>query len=286
MKQGGLTGLYTIRAVDAANAAISGATFTVASTLSNGLSVTQVQTDAAGNASFSYTPTNAGEDTITVSGLGLVTTNTVSVSNVDFTVVSPANNTTVTVGSTKDITVRYLIGGAGQAGQIATFTSTRGTITCVAPCTTDANGQVTATVTSTTAGPATVQAEISGVGSVSLPIQFVAASPSSVVVQASPSTVQPNSAGNTSNQTTIEAVVRDANQNAVANTTVNFTLLSDLSNGSLSAGGVAKTDINGRAKIQFIPSENSTSKNGVVVQATAGSATGQTSITVSGQALT
>ena len=293
LKQGSQTGLYTIRAVDAANAAISGATFTVASSLSNGLSATQLQTDSAGNASFSYTPTNAGEDTITVSGLGLVTTNTVSVSDVDFTVVSPANNTLVTVGETKDVTVRYLVSGIGQADRPVTFTVTRGSIKCKDPCkknvkgevVTDENGQVTAELGSITAGPATVQAEISGVGSVSLPIQFVAASPSSVVVQASPSTVQPNSAGNTSNQTTIEAVVRDDNLNAVANATVYFTLETDLSNGYLSAGGVAKTDINGRAKVQFIPGENSTANNGVVVKATASGVSGKTNLTVSGQAL-
>ena len=288
LPQGEASTTYTVRAVDSANAAISGATFTVVSSLSNAIATSPLTTNASGNATFTYTPTNAGTDTLTVSGLGLVTKTTVVVSNVDLSVVSPASNASITVGANQTITVQYKISNVGQPGQTVTFSTTRGTVTCTAsPCVTDVNGQSTASLTSTTAGPATVLAQISGVGQVSLPVQFVAAAPSTVVVQANPGAVSPNSAGSTTNQSTIEAVVRDANLNAVANTPVAFSLVSDLSNGSLSSG-VATTDANGRAQVQFIPGATSTANNGVVIKAEAGSApvvSGQATFTVSGQAL-
>ena len=284
LKQGGTTSTYLIKARDALNNSISGATFTVSSSLSNGLSNSSVTTDSTGNASFSYTPTNSGTDTLTVTGLGIVTKNTIDVTNVDFNFVSPVSDTQITVGTNQAVTVQYLVGSVGQAGKSVAFTTTRGTIAC-SPCTTDGAGQLTATLNSGTAGPATIQAQITGVGQVTLPVQFEASAPNTVVAQANPSTVQPNSGGSTTYQSTIEAVVRDINQNAVANTQIAFSLVTDLSNGVLSSGGVATTDINGRAQVQFIPGANTTANNGVVIKASAGAVSGQANLTVSGQAL-
>ena len=288
LSQNAASSVYTVRAVDSANAPISGAAFSVTSSLSNAIVTSPLTTNASGSATFTYTPTNAGTDILTVSGLGLITKTTVGVSNVDFSVFSPASNTTISVGANQDITVQYKIATVGQANKAVTFSTTRGTITCDATsCVTGPDGKTIAKLTSTTAGPATVLAQIAGVGQVSLPVQFMAGAPSTVVVQANPSAVSPNSAGSTINQSTIEALVRDVNLNAVANTPVAFSLVSDLSNGSLSSG-VATTDVNGRAQVQFIPGANSTANNGVVIKAEAGATpvvSGQTALTVSGQAL-
>ena len=140
-------------------------------------------------------------------------------------------------------------------------------------------------VSSTTAGPAVVVAQIAGVGQVNLPLQFVATTPSSIVVQSNPGAISPNLSGST-HQSTIEAVVRDASGNAVANRQVNFTLLQDVSNGTLMPG-VATTDADGRAKVQFIAGATSTPADGVIVQATVASTaiSGQTKLTVNGTAL-
>lgn len=285
LQLGGTPATYTVRAVDSASSPIAGAAISVSSTLGNAVALSSSVTDATGATTFTYTPSNAGTDTVTVSGLGIVTTTTVLVSAIDFAVLSPASNALITVGGGQAITVRYKNATVGVPGQTVAFSTTRGTFTPTSSMT-DGNGDATATLSSTTAGQATVLAQIAGVGQVSLPVQFVAGVPSSVVVQANPGAVLPNLSGATTSQSTIEAVVRDSNLNAVANTQVTFSLVQDLSNGSLSPGA-AQTDGNGRAQVQFIPGASSTAANGVIVKAEAGSpvVSGQTTLTVNGTAL-
>lgn len=286
MQVGGPASTYTVRAADSANNPVAGASVAVSSALGNAISLSAPTTGSTGTTSFTYTPTVAGTDTLTVSSLGVQTTTTVQVNAIDFAVLSPASNTTVAVGTTgQSVTVRYKTNNVGVAGSTVTFSSTRGTVT-PSTATTDANGDASVLITSTTAGPATLVAQIANVGQVSLPVLFTATTPSTVVVQSNPSALQPNVAGTSSSQSSIEAMVRDANGNAVANTPVAFSVLQDLSNGTLSPG-VALTDSTGRAQVQFIPGPLSTANNGVVIQASAGSPTvsGTTSLTVNGRAL-
>lgn len=284
LQSGGAASTYTVRALDSAGNGIPGVVLTASSTLGNTLSPTSATTNSTGTASFSYTPTTAGSDTISVTGLGAQATASVQVSAIDFSVLTPASNTLIAVGATgQTFTVRYLLASAGVAGQTVNFSTTRGAVSAPSAVT-NASGDASVTVTSNTAGPASLVAQISGVGQVSLPVVFTAVTPSSVVVQANPSAVQPNSNGSTSNQSAIQAVVRDTNGNAVAGTQVNFTLQADTSGGTLSQGS-ATTDNNGRAQVQFIPGSSITANNGVVIQAVAGAASGTASLTVSGQAL-
>jgi 3D (Asp-Asp-Asp) domain-containing protein len=274
---------YTVRALDSSGNPISGASIAVASVLGNSLGAVP-PTDTSGNTSFIYTANRAGTDTITVTGLGVTAKTTVSVNAIDFAVLSPASNVAIPVTGSQVITVRYRNLGAGVAGATVNFSTTRGTF-LAASAVTNAAGEATATLSSTTAGPATVVAQIPGIGQANLPVQFVATTPATVVVQANPGAVSPNLSG-TSNQSTVEAVVRDAAGNAVQGRQVNFSTLKDLSNGTLQPGN-AITDFNGRAQVQFIPGANSTPANGVVIQAVVASTaiTATTSLTVNGQAL-
>jgi hypothetical protein len=284
LQAGGAAAQYTIRAVDSSGNPIGGATVTVSSALGNAVSSSALPTDSTGTAKFLYTPNIAGTDTLTVSGLGTSASSTVIVNAIDFVALSPSNDTAIAIGASQTITVRYKLSGAGVAGQTVAFSTTRGTFV-TSTATTDANGQASAVLSSTTAGPAVVAAQIVGVGSVNLPVQFVATTPATIVVQSNPGSVLPNSSG-TTNQSTIEAIVRDSNGNAVANRQVNFTAVQDLSNGILSPG-TATTDANGRAQVQFIPGASSTPADGVTIQATVASTaiTGTTSLTVNGKAL-
>lgn len=285
LQAGGAAAQYVVRAADSSGNGIGGAVITVVSSLGNAIGGGPLATDSTGSATFLYTPNNAGTDTLTVSGLGNSATATVLVNAIDFVAVSPANNATIAIGASQVVQVRYRNSGAGILGQTVSFSTTRGSFV-VATATTDANGLASATLSSTTAGPAVVVAQIAAVGAVNLPVQFVATTPSSIVVQANPGGVLPNATGTSLNQSSIEAVVRDANGNAVANRQVNFSTLVDLSNGSLSPGS-ATTDANGRAQVQFIPGASSTPSNGVTIQAEVASTTikATTSLTVNGQAL-
>ena len=275
---------YTVRAVDSSGNPVGQSHLDIASSLGNSVSTPSLTTDSTGSASFLYTPNKAGTDNLTVSGLGTSASVSVIVNAIDFVTLSPASNTSIPIGTSQTITVQYKNSGSGVVGKTVSFSTTRG-VFVTSTATTNGSGQASADLSSTTAGPAVVIAQISGVGSVSLPVQFSAITPSSIIVQANPGGVLPNATG-TANQSTIDALVRDANGNAVANRQVNFTILQDLSNGTLSSG-YALTDTNGRAQVQFIPGATSTPANGVKIQAAVASTeiNAITTLTVNGQAL-
>jgi hypothetical protein len=165
-----------------------------------------------------------------------------------------------------------------------TFSTTRGTV-LPSSGVTDSNGRVSASVSSTTAGPATITAR-SGSAQTVLPLTFLATTPASLVLQVNPAAVLPNTGGSTTNRATLQATVRDAAFNPVAGRIVNFTALADLSNGSIQPGSQV-TDENGIAEAVFVPGALTTANHGVVVQASVPATTvlGTTSLTVSGQAL-
>jgi len=285
LQVGGNPATYTVRAVDSSSGPISLAKITVVSSLGNTVSPAEVTTDPTGSASFQYTPTTAGTDTLKVSGLGTEATSSVVVTAVDFSAVAPASNTAIVVGASQVVTVRYKVSGVGVVGKSVAFTTSRGAFAAPTAVVTDANGEASATLSSTTAGPGVVVAQIAGVGQVNIPVQFIATNPATIIVQANPGAILPNTTGNT-NQSTIEVSVRDAAGNAVANQQVNFSTLQDVSNGTLSPGS-ATTDSNGRAQVQFISGPLSTPANGVVIQAeVAGTAIrGTTMLTVNGKSL-
>lgn len=277
---------FTVKAVDSSGKPIVGAALSIASALGNGLSPQTVTTDSSGAATVGFTATNVGTDTLTVAGLGTSGTASVVVSNVDFAFTAPAPAALLPVGAVlTPVTVRYRVAGVGVAGQTVTFSSTRGNLSATTAVT-DASGDATVNASSTTAGSVTVSAQL-GTARTSLTAAFVATVPSVLVLQANPSAVLPNSAGSTTNQSTLAAVVRDATGNPVQNVVVNFSAISDASNGSISPGS-ATTDASGTATVQFIAGSSSTAANGVQVQAVVQSSpliSGTSTLTVNGAAL-
>lgn len=283
LQAGSAASSYTVRAVDSAGNAVSGAEVVVQSTLGNGVSPARITTDGTGGAIFLYTPNTSGLDKVVVAALGATATLDITVSATDFTFLSPSSGSELAVGADQSVTVRIRSSGVGQGGRTVTFSTTRGQIT--AEAVTNGAGEATVLVRSATAGPAVVTAQIAGSGQISLPIQFVATTPANILLQVNPAAISPNRTGSV-NRATIEATVRDAAGNAVANRQVNFSTLQDLSNGTLSPG-VATTDANGRAAVQFIAGGNSTPAAGVVIKAQVASTTieATTSLTVNGEAL-
>ena len=276
---------YTAKAVDSAGNPVAGAALTVASSLNNNLNPSSLTTDSQGAATFIYTANNAGVDTLTLTGVGTTARTTVSVSADDFQFESPASGTNVIVGASQIVTVRFLSGGVGAAGRAVTFSTTRGTVS-PASTTTDANGRASAVISSTTSGPASVIAQVAS-AQTTLPVSFVATTPATLVLQANPGTVPPNTGTSaTVNQATLQAIVRDPSGNPVAGRVVNFSAITDGSNGTISPGS-GTTDANGTVVAQFIPGGLTTATNGVLIRATVQGTTisGTASLTVSGQAL-
>lgn len=277
---------FTARLLDSAGNGIAGKQIAVASSLGNGISQSSLTTDINGQAFFIYTANRIGTDTVTLSGLGTSVQSAVNVSGVNFIVESPAANQQVMVGTPQTITVRYADASGTAQGLPVSFSTTRGVLTPASGQLTDANGRASVTISSSSAGPAVLVAQIAG-GQVTLPLHFIATNPASLVLQANPGAVLPNSAGGKGNQSTLEAVVRDGSGNPVANRQVNFTVLKDDGNGGTLTSPTATTDLNGRAEVQFIPGSASTSADGVVFEATVSgtSVTSTAALTVNGNAL-
>lgn len=277
---------YIARLVDSSGNGIGGAAINVTSVNGNALSGNVLTTSPVGEVSFIYTANVSGTDSLRVSGLGTSALLMVGVSDIDFTVQAPANNTTVSVGASQNISVQYKVAGAGQSGVNVLFSTTRGSLSG-SSAVTNGDGVASVSISSTSAGPANVVAQIPGVGQVTLPLQFVATAPAALILQANPGAVLPNISGGNTNQSTLEALVLDASGNAVANRDVNFTILEDDGNGGTLSTPTARTGANGRAQVQFIPGAQSTRSNGVVFRAVVVGTTvqGTTALTVNGQAL-
>ena len=280
---------FTVKASDSSGKPIVGASLAIASAKGNGISPSTVTTDSSGVGTFSFTASNTGADTLTATGLGATGKATVNVSNVDFSFVAPAVAASMNVGAANPVTVLYRVAGVGVAGQTVSFAATRGALSATTTVT-DAFGQATVNVSSTTAGPVTLSAQTttsSGTASTSLAAAFVATVPAALVLQANPSAVLPNAPGSTTNQSALTAVVRDAVGNPVQGQVVNFSAVADGSSGSISPGS-ATTDAYGVATAQFIAGPLSTATDGVQIRATVQSAatiTGTASLTVNGSAL-
>jgi hypothetical protein len=270
----GTQGTYTVSLTDSGGKGISGATVTLTSSAGNTLTPATVTTDATGQKTFQLTAVNSGADTVAAAALGQQAQQSVTVSSQSFTLTAPAANTKVNIGVVQTITVNWQSGGAPVAGQAVAFTSTRGTLSS-GTATTDASGNASVTISSTQSGPAVITATGTGV-SAQTNIDFVATSPATVVLQASPSTVA------IQGQSTLTAVVRDASNNLVEGVVVSFTL-TDITGGSLSVAS-APTDSQGRAQTVYTASSTTSSKNGVTVTAsTPGASSGTATLTVAGQ---
>jgi hypothetical protein len=277
---------YSVKLTDSLNAPVSGQAVRLTSSLNNTISNSgSGTTDFNGVFTFSYTANNAGTDVITATGQGSSDSISTVISNVDFVFLSPSLNTVIPVGSSQAVTVRYRLGPNGVSGQQVSFSATRGTL-AAASAITNANGEATVNISSVSAGLASIVANIPSVGQISLPLQFISTTPSSLALQANPGAILPNTNGTSVNQATLEAIVRDINGNAVSGRQVNFNIISDTSGGQLSQPS-AVTDINGRASVQYISGASSTASNGVVVQAAVASTaiSTTTSLTVNGESL-
>jgi hypothetical protein len=257
----GSTGTYNVSLSDSSNNAITGRAVTVASAKANTVTpATGLATDASGHGTFSLKAINSGNDTVTLTALGMTAVQTIAVSNENFAVTAPAADTKIALNTPTNVTVTWLTGAAPQANKQITFSTTRGLFgaSVSTTATTDAAGKATVQIASTTAGPAIITATSTGV-SAQIEVDFIATTPSTLSLQASPTTIPIQGAS------TISAVVRDPTQNLVEGQTVNFQL-TDITGGSLSLAS-AVTDVQGRAQTVYTASNTPSSAGGVTITA-------------------
>jgi hypothetical protein len=275
---------YTVKATDSNGKPIGNARLTVTSVLGNIAPETIITTDpSSGAATISYTPNNSGLDTLAVSGLGTSAKVDISVSSQDFSV-NAISAIPVGVVTAVSATLKNS-GGVGVPGIAIAFNTTRGVLS-TPTAVTGSNGVATVNISSTSAGPFTLTAT-TGTATASSDSSFVGTTPATIVLQANPGTVHPNTDGGSANQSSLSVVVQDANANPVESQVVNFAVLQDISGGRISPGS-STTNKSGIATAQYIPGALSTPTNGVSLRATLASDSSlrsDASLTVSGSAL-
>jgi hypothetical protein len=262
---------YQISLTDSGDRGISGRTITIASTRGNTLSTNSIVTDTQGRGTVDLTIANSGNDTLTVTGLGLTATQTVTVNSDSFNVTTPAvEGFEIPLSTAQTITVRWLLAGAPQVGKTVTFSSTRGTLSA-GTAVTNGSGDATVTVSSTNAGVGLVTAT-SGSATATRTVEFVASTAAFIDIQPSVFTIAPNE------QTTLTAVVRDPANNLVKNKTVTFSL-QDITGGTLSTAS-AVTNSQGKAQTVYTAGSTTSARDGVIVTASVPGAAGTVSKSV------
>lgn len=255
------TATYSFVLEDSLAAGIPGEVVDVTSSLGNGLSASSLLTDGSGAISVDYTATNAGDDTLTATALGEGAVASISISDDAFAISVENDLVEIPINTPTDVSVTWISNAAPVVGGDVDFATTRGVLTPNS-ATTGGTGIGTVSIEASTAGPATISATGQPSGpTTSTVVEFIAVTPQNIEIQAEPLTV------GTGEQSTITAVVTDANTNPVKNQTIDFSILEDPTGGAL-ASPTAVTDSQGRASTLYTAGGTPSAQNGVEIQAT------------------
>lgn len=259
---------YVVSVRNAGNVGVAGVPVTLRSVRGNKITESTAgssTTDAAGQAKFQVSGLIAGADTLTATALGVSHSTDVSVSGDVASFDAPAAKSEAVVNTPIDVAVRFLTGGVPQANSAVQLTSTRGTLAATTGVT-DAQGYFRTTLQSSQAGYATLSATSASGAATSTDFEFVSRVPSSMAVQASPTTISANPSGTSTNASELIARVRDSAGNPVKGVRVDFSSIADPSGGTISPA-FAMTNSAGIASTAFIAGPNASGQNAVQVTA-------------------
>ncbi|WP_084164505.1 Ig-like domain-containing protein [Rheinheimera texasensis] len=253
----------TFTVLDSSAKPIRDTILSLSSELKNSFSNTSPRTDAAtGRATVRYTAVNAGNDTVTVSALGVIKTVLIEVNADAFAYVKPANEAEIpeiALNTPANATVKWTRSGSPVVAQDVGFTTTRGVIAAdepgladnkvVSTIQTNAAGEAQIFMRSAFAGLASISANTRGTGATlqtQKVVEFIATVPDPnrpLEVQAIPAQLAPGE------KAIVQAIVRDANNNPVKNKEIAFSLV-DSFGGQLSPA-TARTNSQGIATTEF-----------------------------------
>lgn len=248
---------FTAKLKDSAGKALANETVTINSSLNNAItpvSGSGFVTDANGEVQFKINAAVSGTDTIAVAALGVSSSKSLEISGDNFTITSM--NAEIKVGATEAVSLKWTQNGVAQAGKTIKLAATRG----ITPLqiVTDAQGQATFSIMSTTAGGTVVTATDASTGlSTGLTREFVATTPAVLNTQVEKELITPESSTN------IISVVQDSADNPVKNQVVVFNL-EDTVGGKLSSS-TATTDSLGKATIGYTAGNATSAKDGVKI---------------------
>ncbi|GAB3680836.1 hypothetical protein GCM10028792_26280 [Salinisphaera aquimarina] len=269
---------FTATLVDSSGDPIQGAALTLQSELNPPVSAGTVDTNASGEATFRVTETNPGTDNVSASGRGATAVKTVKVGGERITFVTATDEEPPTVGTEPlPLQVRYSDDSGPIVDQQVAFTASRGDLRPESPPT-NAQGIAETTLQSRVAGPSTVTASAGGVQA-SRTINFRAADPSTLILNAASTTLAPNES------TTLRVTVRDEFSNLVEDERVNFALAGGGS-GTLSSSQALTNDA-GVATVTYTAGSSSATEPVEITATVAAddSITDSASLTIAGEAL-
>ncbi len=276
------------QAVDAAGKPLFGEEVTLSSSLGNTLAEASnsmpsgpsiiLKTDVNGEFHATYKGAALGQDSVTVTSCGNQKTLLLTVKDTRFGFLQPAQETAVPEGGTVELLVQWEDNNGPVVGENVTFAASHGRFAGenglgTIEASTDSQGRATVEyIASDLATPATIQASsASGIEDV-LRLNVLAENPNRLDVQAFPTVISP-SIGTAVSTSTIIATVRDASNNPVTGSRVDFRLLDGSESGTPPGGGesifplYAYTDASGEAKTTFTAGSLASSQNGIKIRA-------------------
>jgi hypothetical protein len=267
----------TVKLVDSAGNPLQGKAVTYSSN-ANSLTVKDggaAVTNSGGQLVLSYAASGGTADVISVKAMGELASAGIAINSSTFAV-------RVLDGS-GNVEASAAIGGCQQVavtnapGSSVTISTSRGTVYSNTSCSAALSGALglsggaaTAYVNATGPGVATLTANAGG-QTTQTALEFYAplTGTATITLQVDPANIGTNTAGSTSEQATLRAVVRDgtAQNNLVKNAAVAFSILSDPSGGKLTEPSSVSTGADGAASTSFIAGSAVTPTDGVRIQA-------------------
>ncbi|MFP2508390.1 beta strand repeat-containing protein, partial [Buttiauxella gaviniae] len=207
-------------------------------------------TDVSGEVEMTLTSTKAGISTVTASINGTSRT-------VDVTFIADSSTATIATGNLTVVTNDAVANGTATnsvkvkvtdanshplENQLVTMTSGNSAVVGTVGLT-DANGEVTVTLTSTKAGISTVTASINGT-SQTVDVTFMADTTTATIPAGDLTVVSDDAVADGTDTNKVKAVVKDAQGNVLANQTVSFSA----GNGAVIAA-TGSTDVSGEVEM-------------------------------------
>ncbi len=225
----------------------------ITSTAGNIITPSNVMTGSDGRVTV-MVGTDNGDDTLQVAALNGTVSSSLSfqVSHDSLRFADEIVNSELPVALTIPVTVTWTSQDAPVAGSQLLFSTTAGEIVGDSLVTTDANGQATAQLRSSSYGPAniTVEDATDARPRTSLEVEFVAINPAALRFEASSTRVAINETS------VLSATVLDAQGNPVKNQVVDFSGL-DLKGGQINPAS-ARSNSQGVASVTFTAGSNAT----------------------------
>jgi hypothetical protein len=269
----GFNGLgdFSLAVKDSAGNAVPSTDVVLKSSAGNTITPATIKTDQNGQAKFQVNVTKNGTDTISAAAAGVTSSVPLSVAATQLLLTGVSNGEEVIVNDVKTVGILMTNNGIPVGGRLLRLTATRGSVAISgggSTVTTSPAGIASFTISSPNAGQSSISVtDATGGGGALTSIEFVSKTPGVIKLQAGKPVLGANAIGSSGNTSDLVANVRDSFGNPVKGIVVDFSAVTDPSNGRIDPPS-ATTDIAGNASVAFIAGPTVTGPDQVQLKAT------------------